>query len=42
MSVGTSATEIPQAATRAVITSLFAVFVLDGLITYLSSLLAIA
>jgi len=42
MSVGTSATEIPQAATRAVITSLFSVFVLDGLITYLSSLLAIA
>ncbi len=42
MSVGTSATEIPQAATRAVITSLFAVFVLDGMITYLSSLLTIA
>lgn len=42
MSVGTSATEIPQAATRAVITSLFSVFVLDGLITYLSSLLVIA
>lgn len=42
MSVGTSATEIPQAATRAVITSLFSIFVLDGLITYLASLLAIA
>lgn len=39
MSVGTSATEIPQAATRAVISSLFSVFVLDGVITYLSSLL---
>lgn len=39
MSVGTSATEIPQAATRAVISSLFSVFVLDGLITYLASLL---
>lgn len=33
-----SATEVPQVATRAVITSLFAVFLLDGLITYLSSL----
>ncbi len=42
MSVGTSATEIPQAATRAVITSLFSVFALDGLITYLASLMAIA
>lgn len=42
MSVGTSATEIPQAATKAVISSLFLVFVLDGLITYLSSLLAMA
>lgn len=42
ISVGTSATEIPQAATRAVITSLFAVFLLDGLITYLASLLVIA
>jgi phospholipid/cholesterol/gamma-HCH transport system permease protein len=42
MSVGTSATEIPQAATRAVITSLFSVFLLDGLITYLSSLLVSA
>lgn len=38
LSVGRSATEIPQAATRAVMTSLFAVFLLDGLITYLSSL----
>ncbi len=42
MSVGTSATEIPQAATRAVINSLFSVFVMDGLITYLSSLLSVA
>jgi phospholipid/cholesterol/gamma-HCH transport system permease protein len=42
MSVGTSATEIPQAATRAVITSLFSVFLLDGLITYLASLLSVA
>ena len=42
MSVGTSATEIPQAATRAVITSLFSVFLLDGLITYLASLAAVA
>lgn len=42
MSVGTSATEIPQAATRAVISSLFSVFALDGLITYLASLMAIA
>jgi len=41
MSVGTSATEIPQAATRAVITSLFSVFLLDGLITYLASLLSV-
>src|SRR6185369_7577765 len=38
LSVGRSATEIPQAATRAVMTSLFTVFLLDGLITYLSSL----
>lgn len=37
MSVGTSATEVPQAATRAVINSLFTVFLLDGLITYLAS-----
>jgi phospholipid/cholesterol/gamma-HCH transport system permease protein len=37
LGVGRSATEIPQAATRAVMTSLFAVFVLDGLITYLVS-----
>lgn len=39
LTVGTSATEIPQAATRAVITSLFTVFVLDGIITFLASLL---
>ncbi|HEX9078738.1 MAG TPA: ABC transporter permease [Desulfuromonadaceae bacterium] len=38
LSVGRSATEIPQAATRAVMTSLFTVFLLDGLITYLASL----
>jgi phospholipid/cholesterol/gamma-HCH transport system permease protein len=38
LSVGRSTTEIPQAATRAVMTSLFTVFLLDGLITYLSSL----
>ncbi|MEI6305577.1 MAG: ABC transporter permease [Deltaproteobacteria bacterium] len=38
LSVGRSATEIPQAATRAVMTSLFTVFFLDGMITYLSSL----
>ncbi len=37
LGVGRSATEIPQAATRAVMTSLFAVFVLDGLLTYLVS-----
>jgi phospholipid/cholesterol/gamma-HCH transport system permease protein len=38
LNVGRSATEIPQAATKAVMTSLFAVFFLDGLITYLSSI----
>lgn len=38
LSVGRSVTEIPQAATRAVMTSLITVFVLDGVITYLSSL----
>jgi phospholipid/cholesterol/gamma-HCH transport system permease protein len=38
LSVGRSATEIPQAATKAVMTSLFAVFLLDGLITCLASL----
>ena len=42
ISVGTSATEVPQAATRAVITSLFSVFLLDGLITLISSLMTIA
>ena len=42
ISVGTSATEIPQAATKAVITSLFAVFLLDGLITLISSLMSIS
>lgn len=39
LSVGTSATEIPQAATRAVITSLFSVVLLDGLITFLASMM---
>jgi len=38
LAVGRSATEIPQAATKAVMTSLFAVFFLDGLITYLASI----
>ena len=38
LNVGRSATEIPQAATKAVMTSLFAVFFLDGLITYISSI----
>jgi phospholipid/cholesterol/gamma-HCH transport system permease protein len=37
LSVGRSATEIPQAATRAVMTSLFTVFLLDGMITWISS-----
>lgn len=39
LSVGTSATEIPQAATKAVITSLFSIVLLDGLITILATLL---
>jgi phospholipid/cholesterol/gamma-HCH transport system permease protein len=38
LSVGRSVTEIPQVATRSVMNSLFAVFLLDGLITYLASL----
>ena len=38
LSVRKSATEVPQVATRAVITSLFIIFLLDGLVTYLSSL----
>lgn len=41
MTVGSSATEIPQAATRAVINSLFIVFLLDGLITYTASVLVL-
>lgn len=41
MTVGSSATEIPQAATRAVINSLFVVFLLDGLITYMASVLVL-
>ena len=39
LSVGTSATEIPQAATRAVITSLFGIVLLDGLITSIATML---
>jgi len=39
--VGKSATEVPQAATRAVMSSLFAVFIFDALITYTISLLAL-
>jgi len=39
LSVGTSATEIPQAATRAVITSLFSIVLLDGLITSVATML---
>jgi len=39
LSVGTSATEIPQAATRAVITSLFGIVLLDGLITSVATML---
>lgn len=35
--VSSSVTEIPQSATKAVISSLFAVFLLDGVITYLAS-----
>jgi len=36
--IGRSVTEIPQAATRAVMASLIAVFILDGLLTYLSAI----
>lgn len=36
--VGRSATEVPQVATRAVMTSLITVFFLDGLITFISSM----
>jgi phospholipid/cholesterol/gamma-HCH transport system permease protein len=39
LSVGRSVTEIPQAATKAVMTSLTVVFILDGLLTYLSVLI---
>jgi phospholipid/cholesterol/gamma-HCH transport system permease protein len=38
LSVGRSLTEIPQAATRAVMTSLIVIFILDGLLTYLSAI----
>lgn len=37
LNVSTSVTEIPQSATKAVISSLLAVFLLDGVITYLAS-----
>lgn len=37
LGVGRNSTEVPQAATRAVMSSLFAVFLLDGLITYFAS-----
>ena len=40
LSVGTSATEIPQAATKAVITSIFSVFILDGVITFAVTLVS--
>lgn len=39
LSVGRSVTEIPQAATKAVMTSLIVVFMLDGLLSYLSALM---
>jgi phospholipid/cholesterol/gamma-HCH transport system permease protein len=39
LSVGRSVTEIPQAATKAVMNSLTLVFVIDGVMTYLSSLM---
>jgi len=39
LSVDRSITEIPQVATKAVMTSLMVVFILDGLLTYLSALL---
>jgi phospholipid/cholesterol/gamma-HCH transport system permease protein len=38
LSVDRSVTEIPQVATKAVMTSLLLVFILDGLLTYLSAL----
>lgn len=38
LSVDRSVTEIPQAATKAVMTSLMVVFLLDGLLTYLSAI----
>jgi len=41
LKVGRSATEVPQAATRAVMTSLFVVFMLNRLITFVVSLTAI-
>lgn len=39
LSVDRSFTEIPQVATKAVMTSLMVVFILDGLLTYLSAIL---
>lgn len=38
LSVGRSVTEIPQAATKAVMTSMIIVFILDGLLSYLSAI----
>jgi phospholipid/cholesterol/gamma-HCH transport system permease protein len=38
LSVGRSVTEIPQAATKAVMTSMIFVFILDGLLSYLSAI----
>jgi phospholipid/cholesterol/gamma-HCH transport system permease protein len=40
LSVGRSVTEIPQAATKAVMTSLTVVFVLDGVLSYLSAIMS--
>lgn len=40
LGVGTSATEIPQAATRAVIASLFGIFLIDGLIAVVASVVS--
>ena len=39
MSVGRSITEVPQAATKAVMNSLVLVFIIDGIMTYTASLL---
>lgn len=37
LSVTSSSTEIPQAATKGVISSLFAIFIVDGIVSYLAS-----